>query len=209
MKKFLSLFAALVCATAALAQTPQQIINRMNETMKGLEPIGIAMEVEVHIPVIGTVISRVWSLHGKQKTVTTIGKKQQLEWIDGRTSWSYDVKSNTVSITEKDSPEDNTEANNRLGMFEDLTQGYDFSIKDENAEFWIFTCTRSKSNPDKDAPKKMELVVRKSDYHPIRLDYRMSLIRLSMRDFRFGLTDKDVTFDPAECPGATIKDYRK
>ena len=100
-------------------------------------------------------------------------------------------------------------ANNHLGLFEDLTQGYDFSIKEESAAVWIITCTKSKSNEDKEAPKKMELVVRKSDHHPICLDTRMSGIRLSLRDFRFGLTDKDVTFNPAECPGATIKDHRK
>lgn len=210
MKKILSLLAALACATAVLAQTPQQIIDRMNEKMNSLEPTGIALELEVRVPVIGTITSRVWSLGGKQKTISTIGKKKQVEWIDGRTEWFYDPKDNIVSITEREVKDtDAGTTDNHLGLFEDLTQGYDFSIKEESAEVWVITCTKSKSNEDKEAPKKMELVVRKSDYHPTSLDTRMSGIRLSLRDFRFGLTDKDVTFNPAECPGATIKDHRK
>ncbi len=205
-RKILTLLAALFCAVTSFAQDARQIVERMNATMDKLQPTGLEMAIDARIPIIGTVRSRVWALAGKQKNITLIGKKKQITWSDGQSIWDYDEKSQTVSIR-KDKP---TAKGENVGLFEDILSGYDLSVKEEQAKVWIITCKKSKSNQETDVPKKMILIVEKGSYKPVSLEAHSSMgITFTMHDIKFGVTDKDVTFDPAECNGATIKDYRQ
>ena len=55
----------------------------------------------------------------------------------------------------------------------------------------------------------MDLVVAKGTYFPVSLSAKVSVINVTIRDLGFNVTEKDVTFNPADFPDATIIDERK
>ena len=93
-------------------------------------------------------------------------------------------------------------------MFSGITEGYDVKIDKETATEWHIRCKRSKSNPDKDAPKRMDLVVAKGTYWPVSLTTSLTAATVTMRDLSYGVSEAQVTFDPKEFPNATIVDKR-
>lgn len=54
----------------------------------------------------------------------------------------------------------------------------------------------------------MRIVVRKSDYWPMSLSANQSGAKLTIHDISFGVTEEQVTFDPARYPNAKIVDKR-
>ena len=73
---------------------------------------------------------------------------------------------------------------------------------------WYIFCKKSKSNKDKDDPKKMYIAVSKADYSCVYLKTKMKGIGISMENCKVGVTEKQVTFNPAEFPSAKIIDER-
>jgi outer membrane lipoprotein-sorting protein len=124
---------------------------------------------------------------------------------DGHSSWTYDSKKNEVEIRKQDG---DVETEGDAEMFNGITEGYDVSINKETATTWNLLCKKSKSNKDKDAPKKMELVVAKGSYMPVSLKTKLSGIGITMRNISFGVTEKQVTFNAKDYPGVTIVDKR-
>ena len=57
-------------------------------------------------------------------------------------------------------------------------------------------------------PKNMEIVVAKGTYYPVSLSAKVDMVTVTMRDLKFHVTEKEVTFNKAEYPGATIIDKR-
>ena len=94
-------------------------------------------------------------------------------------------------------------------MFQSATEGYDVSIAKEDAASWTIKCKKNRSNTNKDDPKNMEIVVAKDTYYPISLSAKVDLITVKLRNLKFNVTEKDVTFNMADYPGATIIDKRK
>ena len=126
-------------------------------------------------------------------------------WSDGKTDWNYDSEKNEIEITNA-KPREKSEGDAKL--FEGITDGYDVKIDKETASEWHIRCKRLKSNPDKDAPKKMDLVVSKGTYWPVSLSTSMAGASVTMRNISFGVTEKQVTFDAKEFPNAKIVDKR-
>ena len=58
MKKLLSIFSFLAFAAIAVAQTPQEIISRMEAELDKHENDGVVMTVDVKIPIIGTMSTK-------------------------------------------------------------------------------------------------------------------------------------------------------
>ena len=54
----------------------------------------------------------------------------------------------------------------------------------------------------------MDLVVAKDSYYPRSLSTRVSGVSVTMRDMVFDVTESQVTFNPADYPGVTVKDER-
>ena len=71
-----------------------------------------------------------------------------------------------------------------------------------------FLCKKSRSNTNKDDPKNMDLVVAKGTYMPKSLSTKVTGITITMRDLDYNVTEKDVTFNPADYPGVKIVDER-
>ena len=208
MKKLFSIIAFIAMAAVAVAQTPEEIISRMEAEMaKHDEKEGLAMTLEMKIPILGTFSSRNHTLGDKYRIEVSEDGKQTITWSDGQTDWNYDSEKNQVEI-KKHEVKEKTETEGDAKMFNGITDGYDVKLDKETSDTWQFLCKRSRSNPDKDAPKRMTLVVAKGTYMPVSLSASVSLMTITMRDLSYGVTEEQVTFNPEDYPNATIVDKR-
>jgi outer membrane lipoprotein-sorting protein len=209
MKKLIAIISFIALATAAMAQTAEEIITRMEAEMsKHDESEGTAMTMDMKIIFVGTISSRNYVLGDKMRieAINDDGKNF-VTWSDGKTEWVYDSEKNEIEIKNA-KPKEKSETNGDTKLFQDITDGYEVKIDKETATEWHIRCKRSKSNPDKDAPKRMDLVVAKGTYWPVSLSTSVTAATVTMRDFSFGVTEEQVTFNPNEFPNATIVDKR-
>lgn len=208
MKKLLSIIAFIAFAGIAIAQTPEEIISRMEAEMaKHDEKEGLAMTMDMKIPILGTFSSRTYTLGDKYRIEVSEDGKQSITWSDGKTDWTYSSEKNEIEI-KKHEVKEKKENEGDAKMFDGITDGYDVKLDKETPDTWQFLCKRSKSNPDKDAPKKMTLIVAKGTYMPISLSAKVSAITITMRDLSYGVTEEQVTFNPKNYPNATLVDKR-
>ena len=208
MKKLIAIISFIALATTAMAQTAEEIVSRMEAEMsKHNESEGFAMTMDIKMIIIGTMSSRSYVLGDKMRIEATRDGKDFVTWSDGKTEWSYDSEKNEIEITNA-KPKEKTNTDGDTKLFKDITDGYDIKINKETATEWHIRCKRSRSNPDKDAPKRMDLVVAKETYWPVSLSTSVTAASVTMRDISFGVTEEQVTFNPKEFPQATIVDNR-
>ena len=177
------------------------------EMSKHNESEGFAMTMDIKIILIGTMSSRSYVLGDKMRIEANRDGKDFVTWSDGKTEWNYDSEKNEIEITNA-KPKEKTNTDGDTKLFKDITAGYDIKIDKETATEWHIRCKRSRSNPDKDAPKRMDLVVAKETYWPVSLSTSVTAASVTMRDISFGVTEEQVTFNPKEFPQATIVDNR-
>ena len=163
------------------------------------------MTVDAKISILGTVTTKTYSLGDKMRSEGKMMGIEIITWTDGKTEWSYNSKTNEVKISTQ---EESSETEGDAEMFNDITDGYDVTIDKETDKAWYLLCKKSKSNKDKDDPKKIELAIAKKTYMPISLKTKMSGVTITMRDISFGVTEKQVTFDAKNYPGVKIVDKR-
>lgn len=207
MKKLFAFISALALAVTSFAQTPEEIVDRMGEAMDKLENTGLRMTMDIKIPILGTMSTVAWSLGDKMRMEAEAMGKKIITWMDNDTEWTYTADDNTVTIKNRDAKKPSSEQEN-MKMLDSVTEGYDVFLKKETDQAWYLQCKKNKSNTKKDDPKTMDLVIAKGTYHPISLSARVSGITVTMRDLGFNVTEKQVTFNEADCPGATIVDKR-
>ena len=208
MKRLLIFLIALLGISSALgAQTAEEILEKMDAQMGRSDAEGIAMTMDMKIPILGTFTSTMYELKDKSLVETKIKGENLLVWTDATTEWTYNSKKNELTI-EDAKPGENSAENENLAMLDGISDGYDISIQKETADAWHILCKKSKTNKEKDDPKKMEIVIAKSNYMPVSISTSMSGVKVTMRDFRIGVSDAQVTFDPARYPTATVVDKR-
>ena len=208
MKKLIAIISFIALATAAMAQTAEEIVSRMDAEMsKHNESEGFAMTMDIKMIFIGTISSRSYVLGDKMRIEANRDGKDFVTWSDGKTDWSYDPEKNEIEITNA-KPKEKSETDGDTKLFKDITDGYDIKIDKETSTEWHIRCKRSRSNPDKDAPKRMDLVVAKETYWPVSLSTSVTAATVTMRDISFGVTEEQVTFNPKEFPQASIIDKR-
>lgn len=209
MKRLIAIIIFVALATVAVAQTAEEIVSRMDAEMaKHDETEGLAMTMDIKIPIVGTVSSRSLILGEKYRIEMEKEGNRSVTWSDGKTEWTYDSGKKEIEIKNAEAKQKSNQEGD-VKMFKGITEGYDVKIEKETSDTWEIRCKRSKSNPDKDAPKKMTLVVAKGTYMPVSLSATVSLITITMRDLSFGVTENQVTFNANEYPGATIVDKRQ
>ena len=207
MKKMLVFCLSLAFLSfSAWSQTPEEILERMGEVFDAHEPEGLVMTMDTKIPILGTMSVKTYSLGEKTRMETTMMGITAIMWSDGQTKWDYDSKKNEVTIS-YDSDTAGKEDSD-AEMFDEISDGYDLSIKKETADVWYIQCKKSRSNKDKDAPKNVEVVVAKETFYPVSLKTSMSGVSVTIRDISFGVSEKTVTFDLADYPGVTVVDKR-
>lgn len=208
MKKLIAIIGFIVMATAAMAQTAEEIVSRMDaELAKHNDAEGVAITMDIKMIIVGTVSSRSYILGDKIRVEADIKDNRMVTWKDEKTQWTYESESNQIEITDA-KPNEKSETEGDAKMFNGITEGYDVSISKETPTEWHIRCKRSKSNPDKDAPKKMDLVVAKDTYWPVSLTTSLTGVTVTMRELSYGVTEDQVTFNPKEFPTATIVDKR-
>ena len=207
MKRLISLFITLAASFAALAQTPEEIVARMDQEMKKHDGEGFSMVVEVKLPVLGTMSTKSYMLGSKCRMEATMKDITLVYWYDETTERIYDSKSNEIKV--KALKGDKKSGNgSEKELLEGISEGYDLSLEKETDSAWQIRCKKAKSNTDKDAPKSILLTVSKKNYFPLSISTKVSGINTTMRDFAYGVTEKQVTFNPADFPDAKIVDER-
>ena len=204
----MAVFAILLGATALQAQTPEEIIERMSEQLDRCEKEGYEMDMVLKIPIIGEFRTHNMILGDKLRMEMVKGDKKSMAWSDKDTQWDYDPEKKEITITKREAKKTTTEEKSDLSTFDSITEGYDVSLKKEDADAWYIVCKKSKSNKDKDDPKQMDIAVSKSTYLPVYLKTKQSGITVSLENFVLGVSDESVTFNPADFPNTTIIDKR-
>lgn len=203
---------ALVWAMAAFSQTGAEIIDRMNERINSRAGDGISLIVDVKVPVLGAIATKTAVLGEKRRLDVKMKEHNVITFSEKDTIWIYTEETNSIIIS-NDSVMAQAKSSNQGGMdvdmFGDLTEGYDITIKSQNLVKWELACKRKRSNKDDDAPKNITLEVRKETYEPISMSTKMMGINCTMHDFKFGISEKEVTFNEADFPGVTIVDNRQ
>ena len=208
MKRFFASLTACLLAVAAYAQTAEEIVARMDAAMEQISAEnGFRMTMDLKIPILGTMSSDAWSLGDKMRLEANMMGKKLVTWQDGQTEWTYDSSENTITIENQDKTKKSDEKEN-MKMFQSATEGYDVSIAKETAEAWTIKCRKNRFNTNKDDPKNMEIVIAKDTYYPMSLSAKVDLVTVTMRNLKFNVTEKEVTFDKADYPGVTIIDKR-
>ena len=209
MKRILALLTACALAVAAYAQTAEEIMAKMGEVMEQVgEESGLRMTMDIKIPILGTMSTKAWSLGDKMRMEAEMMGKKLITWQDGETEWTYDSDANTITIEKQDTSKKSEEKEN-MEMFQNATEGYDVSIGKETSTTWTIKCRKNRSNTNKDDPKNMEIVVAKGTYYPMSLSAKVDMVTVTLRNLQFNVSEKEVTFNQADYPGATIIDKRK
>ena len=208
MKKLFSIITFIAIAAVSIAQTPDEIVSRMEaELAKHNKSEGFAMTIDFKMIILGSVSSRIYTLGDKTRMEGTIKDNEIITWNDGVTEWNYDKSKNEIEITNA-KPKTQSESDDNMKMFSDVTKGYDVKIDKETPTEWHLRCKRSKTNTDKDAPKKMDLVVEKDTYWPVSLTTSLKGVTMTIREITYGVTEEQVTFDLKAFPNAKVVDKR-
>lgn len=193
-------------AMNAAAQTPEEIISRMEEALEKHMEEGLAMTIDIKVPVMGTLTTKSYSLGDKLRLDARMMGVEFITWADGTTQWTYNSKSNEVEIEDDDGSA--AEEGGDAEMFSGITDGYDVTIQKETADAWYLRCKKQKTNTDKDEPKTMDLVVAKGTYYPVSLSAKVSGASMTMRAISFGVPESKVTFNIKDYPGVKVVDKR-
>ena len=206
MKKILGFLIGLCVAVSALAQTAEEILTRMDQTMTQHESEGVIMTVETKIPIIGAVRMKSYMLGDKLRMETTMMGADLIIWDDGITEYTYNNKAHEITIDNGSGGYSDDSGD--LDMFSGITDGYTVSIKKETSDAWYILCKKNKDNTNKEDPKNMDVVVAKGTYYPVSLSAKISGVTMIMKDIYFGVTQEQVTFNLSKYPDAKIIDKR-
>ena len=207
MKRIASLLTLIFGAFCMMAQTPGEIVSRMEEVMGSHQSEGVYMTVDVRVPLLGTISTRTWMRDDRVRLEAKMMGIQEITWMTDTTEWSYNTGKNEVEI--KSVPAGTGSSSDAdISMFSELTASYDFAIQKETPDAWQIRCTRRKGVEDKDSPKNMTLIVSKASFLPLSLSFKTSGVNVTMHDIAFGVSLSQVTFNPADYPEATVIDKR-
>ena len=207
MKKIFSVILGCLLATAAFGQTAQEIVARMDEVLSQHdEKEGLVMTMDMKLPILGTISTTAYTLGNKIRMEANSGGKKIITWMDDDTAWTYDSEKGEIEIESRNGK--SSEAEDNAKMLTGITEGYSVSLKRQTADAWYINCKKLKTNTEKDDPKTMELVVAKETYQPISLSATVSLVTVTIKNLRFGVTESQVTFDQSKYPGVRIVDKR-
>lgn len=198
----------MIASVGLYAQTPEEVIERMTTEFEKGDSLGMSFDFVMSIPLLGQFKSTNYTLGDKMRLELTKDGSDVITWSDGQTDWTYDSEKKEVKITNSKTKEGNDNSGD-TGLVTGVGDGYDLSFdKSTDDKVWYITCKKSKSNKDKDDPKRIDIAVSKADYMPVYLKTKASGIRISMENFKLGVTEEQVTFNPADYPSAKIIDER-
>lgn len=210
MKKILiSICAALfACSISLYAQTPEEIVQKMDEQLSRGDAEGFTMDFSIKMPIVGTMKSHNLVRGDKMRMEILNAETPSISWTDETSKWDYDGKTGEITITNQDKARDSGKEGSDLSTFDNITDGYDVILQNETEDAWFFLCKKSKTNKVKDDPKRIDLVVAKGTYLPVLLSAKQSVITIIIENITIGVPEESVIFNPAEFPDAKIIDKR-
>lgn len=208
MRKVVFLLAAMLMSLALAAQTPGEILDRMSKAMEQQEAEGLAMTMDMKIPILGTYSTRVQTLGGKSRMEVVVKGRKEIVWEDGNVTYAYDSAKNTLTITELMMDAQPLEGDESLGLAKSVTEGYDVQLLQETDGYWDFRCDKSKDNHEKNAPKRIDISVCKDSYLLREMKTSLKGISVMLKDIAIGVKEEDVTFDMSRFKDAKIVDKR-
>lgn len=210
MKKILICIctAFFACSICLYAQTPEEIVQKMDEQLARADAEGFTMDFSMKMPIVGTIKSHNMIRGHKMRMEILNAEVPTVTWTDETTKWDYDGKTGEITITNKEESSDSEKEGSNLNTFNNITDGYDVILQKETEDAWYFLCKKSKTNKVKDDPKKMDLVVSKGTYLPLLLSAKQSVFTIGFENITIGVPEESVTFNPAEFPDAKIIDKR-
>lgn len=190
------------------AQTPEEVVELMNTEFRKGDSLGMSFDFAMSIPILGEFRSTNYTLGDKLRIELLVKGNKVTSWNDGITEWEYDPEKNEVKITNAKPREKSNSGD--TGLVTGVADGYDLSFdRKTNDQVWYIVCKKNKSNKDKDDPKRIDLAVSKADYSTIYMKTKAKGIGISMENFKIGVTEEEVTFNPADYPNAKIIDERQ
>lgn len=82
LKKLFSLLCFIAMAGIMVAQTPQEIISRMEAEMDKHEKDGLIMTLDAKVPIIGTMTTKTYTLGTKARIEATVIGVDVVTWSD-------------------------------------------------------------------------------------------------------------------------------
>ena len=146
MRKILCTFLALTWALALFAQTGLEILNRTNEMVNSHNSDGISLFVDVKIPILGSISTRTMHVGDKTRMEFELKGKKIITFMEDTIQWIYSPEDNEVAMTnigDKTNSNPAADAGMDTGMFGDVAEGYDITIKSENLVKWVLACITS------------------------------------------------------------------
>ena len=201
----LVLFALVALAFSGFAQTADEIVARMEKEVARGEKEGVAMTMTMKIPLVGEIVTKMKVIGDDTRSVVKMKEEDMVIWTDKTTIRSYSSKSNEIVI--ENSKSDRSD-NKEQDMFKGIATGYKTTITGETDATWSLKCVRTHDNPDKDDLKRMDIVVSKKTFLPVRLTAKASVATLIISDYSIGVTPEEVKFDASAYPGVKITDKR-
>ena len=212
MKKTLisiiALGSLLVAGMQAGAQTTDEILSRMEQQLDRADAEGLAMDLILNIPVVGEIRSHNLVLGDKARVEVSKEGKTSINYSDTALglTWTYDPAANEVTIENKKSSSEDSGSDGKI--MRGVRDGYNVILKEETADAWIFVCKKSKSNKEKNDPKKMDLAVSKATYLPLYIRAKKSVFKMSFENVAIGVNEDQVTFRESDYPGVKVVDKR-
>ena len=209
MKRLFVILSLALFGMTAWSQTPEEIVSRMEKEMEKFDDKnGMALTMDVKIPIVGSMSTRLYELGDKMRMEGKAAGVEVVGWSDGVTDWTYISKNNQLTI-DNAKPKDSKESGEEnLEMLEGIEEGYDLTLQSEDENAWYILCKKKKTNKDKDDPKSIDLTVQKGTYLPLSFSTTMKGVKMTIRDISFGVSEEMVTFNPDKYPNATIVDKR-
>ena len=86
MKRILSLLLpGLLAAVTLFAQTPEEILARMDQETQRFDPEGFSMVMEIRVPLLGAIATTIYTRGDKYKMITGKDGDIEIDWSDGQT----------------------------------------------------------------------------------------------------------------------------
>lgn len=211
MKKFsfiLCAAVALLSGICLMAQTPEQVVEKMTTELSRGEAEGLSMVLEINLPIIGKVRTQNHQRGSRLRTEMENSNGKTTTWIDGNTMWIYQPSKNEITIDKVDISKSASGSMDEMDRFSGITDGYDLSFEKQTEKAWYILCTKNKSNKTKDAPKTMNLEVAKGSYMPLSLRMKVNGLSIAIENVSVGVPEAAVVFKASDYPGAKITDKR-
>ena len=93
------LFVAMIAPTILCAQTPEEVVERMNAEFNKGDSLGMSFDFVMSIPLLGEFKTTNYVLGDKLKIDMSDKNKKSINWNDGTTEWEYDSEKNEIKIT--------------------------------------------------------------------------------------------------------------